>query len=59
MLNILVGIINLFPIPPFDGYRIVALACGKKKVLWMKLIDVIIYSIVICFMLNLLPWAWS
>lgn len=59
VLNILVGIINLFPIPPFDGYRIVALACGKKKVLWMKLIDLIIYAIVICFILNLLPWAWS
>ncbi len=59
VLNVLVGIINLFPIPPFDGSRIVSLAAGKKKLWGFKLMDLIVYFVLACFLLNLLPWAWS
>ena len=51
--------VSEIPLPPFDGYRIVALALGKKKLLGLKLIDMVIYFIVACFLLNLLPWVWS
>jgi len=59
VLNILVGIVNLLPIPPFDGYRILSLKLGERKLFGrIKIMDTIIAIIVGAFLANLLPWGW-
>jgi membrane-associated protease RseP (regulator of RpoE activity) len=59
VLNILVGMVNLLPIPPFDGYRILALWLKEKRIGPVKAIDAVIIVIVASFVINLLPWLWS
>lgn len=60
VLNILVGIVNLLPIPPFDGYRIISLKVGEMKLFGrIKLMDIIIAVVVGAFLANLLPWLWT
>jgi len=59
VLNILVGIVNLLPIPAFDGFRIIALTIKKKKIFGAQLMDVIMALIVGAFLANLLPWLWT
>jgi len=54
VLNFLVGSVNLLPIPPFDGYRIVSLVVKDER-----LIKAIAAAMILCFFLNLLPWAWQ
>jgi len=54
VLNVLVGIVNLFPIPPFDGYRIIALAVKNKRIM-----NLIIAAAIMMFLVNLMPWAWT
>jgi Zn-dependent protease len=58
VLNVLVGIVNLLPIPPFDGYRILSLKLGGKKLYGIKIMDAIVALIVGAFLANLLPWLW-
>jgi len=59
ILNVLVGIVNLFPIPPFDGYRILSLKLGNKILFGkVKVMDAIVALIVASFVVNLLPWLW-
>jgi len=58
VLNVLVGIVNLLPIPPFDGYRILSLKLGEKKLYGIKIMDAIVALIVGAFLANLLPWLW-
>lgn len=53
VLNFLVGSVNLLPIPPFDGYRIVSLVVKGEK-----LIKAIAIAMIIFFAINLLPWIW-
>lgn len=53
VLNLLVGIVNLFPIPPFDGHRILGLTTDER------IVKAISIFVVLCFLLNLIPWAWS
>ena len=53
VLNILIGIVNLLPIPPFDGYRIAALVIRNETVM-----KAIVITIVVFFLVNFLPWAW-
>jgi membrane-associated protease RseP (regulator of RpoE activity) len=53
VLNFLVGTVNLLPIPPFDGYRIVALVLKDERVIKALAIAMIFF-----FLLNLVPWAW-
>jgi membrane-associated protease RseP (regulator of RpoE activity) len=54
VLNFLVGSVNILPIPPFDGYRIVSLVIKDERV--MKALVGVMF---VCFLLNLLPWAWQ
>jgi len=54
VLNFLVGSVNLLPIPPFDGYRIVSLLVKDER-----LIKALAVAMIIFFFLNLLPWAWQ
>jgi len=54
VLNFLVGSVNLLPIPPFDGYRIVSLAVKNEKI--MKVLS---FLMILFFVLNLLPWTWQ
>ncbi|MEM3555728.1 MAG: site-2 protease family protein [Candidatus Micrarchaeia archaeon] len=54
VLNFIVGTVNLLPIPPFDGYRIISLVIKNEKML-----KAIKYGMVLFFLLNLLPWAWQ
>jgi len=58
VLNVLVGIVNLLPIPPFDGYRIVALRLSKSKLFGRSAIDLVIWVVVGAFLVNLLPYVW-
>ena len=53
VLNFLVGSVNLLPIPPFDGYRIVSLVLKDERVIKALAIAMIIF-----FLLNLVPWLW-
>ena len=60
VLNLLVGMMNLIPVPPFDGYRIAALRLGGKKLYRnLKAIDALVLFIVMAFAVNLLPWLWT
>lgn len=54
VLNFLVGSVNLLPIPPFDGYRILSLVVKNEKI--MKALAILM---IIFFFLNFLPWAWQ
>ena len=54
VLNFLVGSVNLLPIPPFDGYRIVALVIKNDKIL-----KVLAFLMFFFFFVNLLPWGWQ
>jgi membrane-associated protease RseP (regulator of RpoE activity) len=54
VLNFLVGSVNILPIPPFDGYRIVSLVVKDERI--MKALTVLM---ILFFFLNLLPWAWQ
>jgi Zn-dependent protease len=52
-LNLLVGAINLLPMPLFDGGYIIRNLIGNKTA--SKLIE---FSILIAFLVNLLPWLF-
>ncbi|MGC9204957.1 MAG: site-2 protease family protein [Candidatus Micrarchaeia archaeon] len=54
MLNFLVAVVNLLPIPGFDGWRIYDLEFKNK--LFIKALAV---AIVVALLINLLPWAWT
>ena len=54
VLNFLVGTVNLLPIPPFDGYRVVSLVVKDERVLKALAVTMFFF-----FFLNLLPWAWQ
>ncbi|NYZ79121.1 site-2 protease family protein [Candidatus Micrarchaeota archaeon] len=53
VLNFLVGTVNLLPIPPFDGYRIISLVVKGEK-----LIKAIAIAMIVFFAINLIPWIW-
>ena len=52
-LNILVGIVNLLPVPLFDGHRL--MKAGVKNPL---AVDVITYVTLAAFVINFLPWLF-
>ena len=54
VLNFMVGIVNLLPLPGFDGYRILELNIKNKSVVKM-----ISYLVLACFLLNFLPWLFK
>ncbi len=53
LLNFLVGVVNLLPIPGFDGWQIYKLEASKK------VLNAISAIVVIALLLNILPWFWS
>ncbi|MFA5077542.1 MAG: site-2 protease family protein [Candidatus Micrarchaeia archaeon] len=50
-LNVVVGMVNLLPIPLFDGYRLLEVNVQQKKV-----VAVISWIAIIAFLVNFLPW---
>jgi len=50
-LNFIIGIVNLLPLPFFDGYRLVELNIEHK---WIP--KAIMYVCIIAFLMNFLPW---
>ncbi len=53
LLNFLVGIINLLPIPGFDGWRIY-----KANIKSNRFINALVAIIVIGLLINVLPWLY-
>ncbi|MGB9732383.1 MAG: M50 family metallopeptidase [Candidatus Micrarchaeia archaeon] len=53
LLNFLVGVVNLLPIPGFDGWQIYKLELKKG------LLNVVGAIVVISLILNILPWLWN
>lgn len=50
-LNFIIGIVNLLPLPFFDGYRLVELNAPRE---WLP--RAVMYVCVIAFLMNFLPW---
>ena len=59
ILNVLVGIVNLLPIPAFDGYRIAYGVFGEKRIFGVKAMDALVALVAGAFLANLLPWLWA
>jgi hypothetical protein len=53
LLNLLVGIVNLLPIPAFDGWRVYGVNIKNKK-----MINYIAYFVVLGMVINVLPWLF-
>jgi len=53
VLNFLVGVINLIPLPAFDGHRLFKIAIKNDAI-----VNAIVWLVIIAFLLNLLPWLW-
>ena len=51
MLNFLVAVVNLLPVPGFDGWRIYANSISSKKVL-----NALTAIVIIALLVNVLPW---
>ena len=54
ILNLLVGIVNLLPIPSFDGHRLFKIIFKEK---WI--VNVITGIILLSFLMNIVPWIWQ
>ena len=50
-LNFIIGIVNLLPLPFFDGYRLIELNIEQR---WIP--KAIMYICIIAFLMNFLPW---
>ncbi len=50
-LNFIIGIVNLLPLPFFDGYRLVELNISQK---WIP--KAIMYVCILAFLMNFIPW---
>ncbi len=54
LLNFLIAIVNLLPIPSFDGWRFFNTSIKSKKV-----VRYIAVFVILLFILNALPWLWN
>ncbi len=54
ILNFLVGVVNLLPIPGFDGWRIFQTSIKDKRI-----VNAIALIAVIAILINILPWIWE
>ncbi len=52
VLNFLVGVVNLLPLPMFDGHRLMTLNVKNKL-----FTDIITITMALSFLLNFLPWV--
>ncbi|MEW5996879.1 MAG: site-2 protease family protein [Candidatus Micrarchaeota archaeon] len=50
-LNFIIGVVNLLPLPFFDGMRLLELSVNNKR-----FTDFVMYLILAAFLSNLLPW---
>lgn len=53
-LNFIIGVVNLLPLPFFDGMRLLELSVHNKK-----FTDFVMYLILAAFLSNLLPWFFK
>ncbi|MEM0143079.1 MAG: site-2 protease family protein [Candidatus Micrarchaeaceae archaeon] len=53
MLNFLVGVINLLPLPGFDGWRLYAINTKKKF-----LLDIMASAVIFALLVNLFQWVF-
>ncbi|MDD2655087.1 MAG: site-2 protease family protein [Candidatus ainarchaeum sp.] len=53
-LNFIIGVVNLLPLPFFDGMRLLELSVNNKKYT-----DFVMYLILAAFLSNLLPWFFK
>jgi membrane-associated protease RseP (regulator of RpoE activity) len=53
-LNFIIGVVNLLPLPFFDGMRLLELSVNNKR-----LTDVVMYLILAAFLSNMLPWFFK
>ena len=54
LLNFLIAVVNLLPIPSFDGWRIFNTSIKSRM-----LVSYITAFIIVLFILNALPWLWN
>ncbi len=54
ILNFLVGVVNLLPIPGFDGWRIFGASIKNKRI-----VNAIAIIAVLAILVNVLPWIWE
>jgi membrane-associated protease RseP (regulator of RpoE activity) len=54
LLNFLVAVVNYLPIPSFDGWRVFNLNIKNKKI-----VNALAIFVVICLIINVLPWIWQ
>lgn len=52
-LNFAIGMVNLLPLPFFDGYRLAELNLGNKK-----LVSAVSWIAILAFAVNFLPWLF-
>lgn len=53
-LNFIIGVVNLLPLPFFDGMRLLELSVNNKK-----FTDFVMYLILAAFLSNILPWLFK
>lgn len=53
-LNFIIGVVNLLPLPFFDGMRLLELCVNNKR-----FTDFIMYLILAAFLSNILPWLFK
>jgi len=53
-LNFIIGVVNLLPLPFFDGMRLLELSVNNKR-----FTDFVMYLILAAFLSNLLPWFFK
>jgi hypothetical protein len=52
-LNFIIGVVNLLPLPFFDGMRLLELCVNNKQ-----FTDIVMYAVLAAFFLILLPWLF-
>jgi Zn-dependent protease len=53
LLNFLVAVVNLLPIPGFDGWQVY-----RTKVKNAKYLNLLAALILVALVINALPWIW-
>lgn len=54
LLNFLIGVVNLLPLPSFDGQRLFKVALKNESA-----VRILTWAVLLLFLINLLPWLWQ
>jgi len=54
ILNLLIGIINLLPLPSFDGHRLFKIIFKDQRI-----VNAFMIIILAAFLMNIVPWIWQ